>query len=61
VVSMKSIIAKNNAIVTLHLDYEECGSERLAPYGELHGDDTPGFQQVAPPTPLNVRLVFMSS
>jgi hypothetical protein len=40
-------MAKNNTIVTLHLDDEEHGSERLAPYGELHGDDTPGFHRVA--------------
>jgi hypothetical protein len=42
------IATKNNTIVTLHLDDEECSSERLAPYGELHADDTPGLHQVAP-------------
>jgi hypothetical protein len=41
-------MAKNNTIVTLHLDDEECGSEQLAPYGELHGDDTLGLHRVAP-------------
>jgi hypothetical protein len=46
----------------LHLDDEERGSERLTPYGELHGDDTSGLHQVAPlPTMLSVRLVFMRS
>jgi hypothetical protein len=35
-IGMNPIVAKNNTIVTLHLDDEECGSERLAPYGELH-------------------------
>jgi hypothetical protein len=57
---MNPIATKNNTIVTLHLDDEERGSERLAPYGELHGDDTPDFHRVAP-TPLSVRLVFMTS
>jgi hypothetical protein len=42
------IAAKNNTIVTLHLDDEECCGERLAPYGELHGDDTLSLHQVAP-------------
>jgi hypothetical protein len=59
-IGVNSIMAKNNTIVSLHLDDEERSSERLTPYGELHGDDTPGFQQVAP-TPLSIRLVFMSS
>jgi hypothetical protein len=45
---MNPIAAKNNIVVTLHLDDEERGSERLAPYGELHGDDTPGLHRVAP-------------
>jgi hypothetical protein len=45
---MNSIVAKNNTIVTLHLDDEERGSERLAPYGEIHGDDTSGLHRVAP-------------
>jgi hypothetical protein len=30
---MNPIAAKNNTIVTLHLDDEEYGSEQLAPYG----------------------------
>jgi hypothetical protein len=54
------ITAKNDTIITLHVDDKECGSERLAPYDELHGDDTPGLHRVAP-TPLSVRLVFTSS
>jgi hypothetical protein len=45
---MNPIVAKNNTIVTLHLNDEECGSKRLAPYGELHGDDTLGLHRVAP-------------
>jgi hypothetical protein len=32
-ICMNSIVAKNNTIVTLYLDDEECGSKRLAPYG----------------------------
>jgi hypothetical protein len=32
-IDMNPIEAKNNTIVTLHLDDEECGSKRLAPYG----------------------------
>jgi hypothetical protein len=47
-VGMNPIAAKNNTVVTLHLDDEECGSERLAPYGELHGTNTPSLHQVAP-------------
>jgi hypothetical protein len=46
-VGMNPITAKNNAIVTLHLDNKEYHI-RLAPYGELLGDDTPGFHWVAP-------------
>jgi hypothetical protein len=42
------IVAKNNTIVTLHLDNEEYGSERFAPCGELHGDDASGLHWVAP-------------
>jgi hypothetical protein len=45
----------------LHLDDEEHGSERLATYSELHGDDTLGFHRVAPHAPLSNRLVFMIS
>jgi hypothetical protein len=55
VVGMNPIVTKNNAIVTLHIDDEERSSERLAPYGELHGDDTPGFHRVAPPPPHVVK------
>jgi hypothetical protein len=49
-IGMNPIMTKNNTIVTSHLDDEERGSERLAPYGELHGDDTSGFHRVAPHT-----------
>jgi hypothetical protein len=59
-IGVNPIAAKNNAIVSLHLDDKEHGSERLAPYGELHGDDTLGFHQVVPML-LSIRLVFMSS
>jgi hypothetical protein len=45
---MNPIVAKNNIVVTLHLDDEERCSGRLPPYGELHGDDTPCFHRVAP-------------
>jgi hypothetical protein len=48
VVGINPIVAKNNAIVTLHLNDKECGIERLAPHSELHGDDTPSFDRVAP-------------
>jgi hypothetical protein len=47
-IDVNPIMAKNDAIVTLHHNDEECGSERLAPYGELHGDDTLGLHWVAP-------------
>jgi hypothetical protein len=47
-IGVNPIMAKNNAIITLHLDDEECGSERLAPQGELHGDDASGLHRVAP-------------
>jgi hypothetical protein len=46
-VGMNPITAKNKTIVTLHLDDEECGSKRVAPYGELHGNDTPSLHRVA--------------
>jgi hypothetical protein len=59
-IDMNPIAIKNNAIVTLHLDDKKCGSKRLAPNGELHGDDTSSLHRVAP-TPLSVRLVFISS
>jgi hypothetical protein len=39
VVGVNPIVVENDAIVTLHLDDEEHGSERFAPYGEVHGDD----------------------
>jgi hypothetical protein len=48
VVDVNLITIKNNTIVTLHLDNKECGSEQLAPYGELYEDDTPGLYRVVP-------------
>jgi hypothetical protein len=45
---MNAIAAKNNTIITLHLDDEECGSKPFAPYGELHGDDTPCLHRLVP-------------
>jgi hypothetical protein len=48
IIGVNPIAAKNNTIVTLHLNDEECGSERLAPNGELHGDDASSLHQVAP-------------
>jgi hypothetical protein len=56
-IGVNLIAAKNNTIVTLLLDDKECGSKRLAPYSELHGDDTSSLHQVAPMA-LSVRLVF---
>jgi hypothetical protein len=47
-IGVNSIAAKNDTIVTLHLDDEERCSERLAPYGELHGDNTLRFHKVPP-------------
>jgi hypothetical protein len=47
-IDVNLITAKNNTIVTLHLNDEECGSEQLAPYGELHGDDASDIDQVVP-------------
>jgi hypothetical protein len=47
-IGMNPIMTKTDAIVTLDLDDEEHDSKRLAPYGELHGDDTPGLHWVAP-------------
>jgi hypothetical protein len=58
-IDVNSIMAKNDTIVTLHLNNEERGSERLTPHGELHGDDTLGFHRTSPP--LSIRLVFMTS
>jgi hypothetical protein len=59
-IGVNPIAAKNNTIVTLHLDDEESGSKRFAPNGELNGDDTSSLHQVAP-MPLSIRLVFISS
>jgi hypothetical protein len=53
-------MTKNNTIVTLNLNDEECCSERLAPYGELYGDNACSLHWAAP-TPFGVKLVFMSS
>jgi hypothetical protein len=58
-IGMNLIVVKNNTIFTLYLDSEECGSERLASYGELHGDDISSLHRVAPPPmPLSISLVF---
>jgi hypothetical protein len=43
-----TIVTRNDAIVTLHLNDEECRSKQRAPYGELHGEDTPCLHQAAP-------------
>jgi hypothetical protein len=53
--------AKNNIIFTLHLEDEECGSERLAPHGKFQGDDASCLHWVAPSTPLSIKLIFTSS
>jgi hypothetical protein len=42
------IAARDNTIVTLYLNDEECGSERLAPYSDLHRDDASGLHWVTP-------------
>jgi hypothetical protein len=47
-IGVNPIAAKNNTVVTLHLNDEECGSKRFAPNGELHGYDTSGLHRVAP-------------
>jgi hypothetical protein len=47
-IRVNPIAAKNNTIVALHLDDKERGSERFAPYGELHGDDISCFHRVTP-------------
>jgi hypothetical protein len=47
-IGVNPIATKNNTIVTLHLDDEKCSSKRLAPNGELHGDDTSSLHRVAP-------------
>jgi hypothetical protein len=47
-IDVNLIVTKSNTIVTLHLNDEERGSERLAPYGELHGDDASSLHWVAP-------------
>jgi hypothetical protein len=59
-IGMNLVTIKNNTIVTLHLDDEECGSKRLPPYGYLHRDDASSLHRIAH-MPLSVRLVFMSS
>jgi hypothetical protein len=50
-IGVNPIAAKDNTIVTLHLNDEECGSKRFAPYGELHRDDASSLHRVAPPPP----------
>jgi hypothetical protein len=59
-ISVNPIAAKNNIVVTLHLNNEKYGGERHASYGELHGDDTPGLYRVTPML-ISVRLIFTSS
>jgi hypothetical protein len=59
-IGMNPIATQNNAIVTLHLNGEERGSEGFAPYGELHGDDTFVLHWLDP-MPFSVKVVFMSS
>jgi hypothetical protein len=54
-IGMNLIAVKNNTIFTLYLDSEECGSERLASYGELHGDDISSLHRVAAPAPHVVK------
>jgi hypothetical protein len=45
---MNLITTKNNTVVTLHLDDKERGRKQLAPYNELHGDNTLGLHLVGP-------------
>jgi hypothetical protein len=59
-IGVNPITAKNNIVVILHLDDKECGSKRLAPNGEQHGDDASSLHRVAP-TSLKVRLVYINS
>jgi hypothetical protein len=59
-INVNPIAAKNNTIVTLHLNDEEHDSKGLAPYSELHADDNASFHRVSP-TPLSIKLVFPSS
>jgi hypothetical protein len=47
-VGVNPITAKNNTVVTLLLDDEERSGKRLAPYGELYGDDISSLHRVAP-------------
>jgi hypothetical protein len=47
-IDVNPIAAKNNTIVTLHLNDKECGSKRFTPNGELHGDDSSSLHRVAP-------------
>jgi hypothetical protein len=61
IIGMHPITTQNNTIVTLQLDDEECGSERLAPYNELHRDDASSLHRDDAPTPFSVKLVFTSS
>jgi hypothetical protein len=39
-VDMNPIPPQDDAIVTLHLDDEECGSQNIAPHGQLHGSNS---------------------
>jgi hypothetical protein len=57
---VNSITAKNNTIITLHVDDEKCGSKRLAPTVSSM-EMTPLASIELPTTPLSVWLVFISS
>jgi hypothetical protein len=59
-IGINPIVTKNNTIVNLHLNDEECGNKRLALNGGLHGDNTSSLHRVAP-MPLSIRLVFIRS
>jgi hypothetical protein len=47
-IGMNPILIKNNTIVTLHFNDEECSSKQLASYNELHGDNASGLHRVTP-------------
>jgi hypothetical protein len=62
-VGVNPIMTKNDAIVTLHLNDEEWGSEWFAPprWAPWRWHLWPPLGCPPPPTPLSIRLVFMSS
>jgi hypothetical protein len=59
-IGMNPIMTKHNTIVTLRLDDEECGRERLAPTVSSM-ETTPLASISLPPMPFSVKLVFKSS